>query len=280
MTAEQITAERTAAERSEAAARRAGVEVRELREIADFEAVAALFDTIWKAPPTAVPITVELMIAFAHSGNYVAGAFEGERLAGASIGFLAGPPGTTLHSHVTGAAVGRGIGFALKLHQRAWALAQGLTRITWTYDPLVRRNAHFNITKLGARPEAYLPSFYGRMEDAVNAGDESDRLLAVWPVAGPRVAAACACDVPEPAPAPADAVVALGERDDRPVEGRGDGRVLLVATPRDVETLRRARPATAAAWRRAVRASLGGLLDDGARVTGFTAAGEYIVERS
>ncbi|MEU9884408.1 GNAT family N-acetyltransferase [Sphaerisporangium sp. NPDC051011] len=274
------TSAETAFGRAEAAARRAGVEVRELREIAEFEGVAALFDAIWKTPPTAVPITVELMIAFAHSGNYVTGAFDGGRMAGASVGFLAGPPGTTLHSHVTGAAVGRGIGYALKLHQRAWALARGLTRITWTYDPLVRRNAHFNITKLGALPEAYLPSFYGRMEDAVNAGDESDRLLAVWPVAEPRVVAACARDVREPARAPADAVMALGERDGRPVEERGDGQVLLVATPRDVETLRREHPGTAAAWRRAVRASLGGLLDEGARVTGFTAAGEYIVERS
>ncbi|GII83587.1 hypothetical protein Ssi03_15770 [Sphaerisporangium siamense] len=259
----------------EDAARRAGARVRELREIAEFEQVTALFDAIWKAPPSGVPITVELMAAFAHSGNYVAGAYAGERLVGASVGFLSGPPGTGLHSHVTGAVMGRGIGLALKLHQRAWALARGLEKIAWTYDPLVRRNAHFNIAKLGARPERYLPSFYGRMEDAVNAGDESDRLLAVWRIAAPGSDAG-----PGPAVPPRDAVPALAEREDRPVRGIMDGRALLVGTPRDAERLRREDPAMATAWRRAVRETLGALLDEGARITGFTAAGEYVVERS
>ncbi|MEV7966253.1 hypothetical protein AB0O34_09750 [Sphaerisporangium sp. NPDC088356] len=123
----------------QAAARRAGVEVRELHEIAEFELVHRLYDEIWHTEPANVPMTVELMRALSHSGNYVAGAFEGAALVGASVGFLAGPPGTALHSHVTGGIMGRGIGFALKLHQRAWALSRGLGQISWTYDPLVRK---------------------------------------------------------------------------------------------------------------------------------------------
>lgn len=263
----------------EAAAHASGTQVRELGEISEFELVTDLFDGIWKPDPANTPANVELMVALSHSGNYVAGAFQGEELVGASVGFLAAPPGTALHSHVTGTVVGRGIGFALKLHQRAWALSRGLTRITWSYDPLVRRNAYFNIAKLGARPERYLPSFYGQMADAINAGDESDRLLAVWRLADPHAVAACSGKV-KPPPVPVDAVVALSAEANLPAVGRTDGRVLLVQTPSDIETLRRTDPGSALAWRRAVREVLGGLLDEGARVTGFTAEGHYILERS
>ncbi|MEU8271919.1 GNAT family N-acetyltransferase [Sphaerisporangium sp. NPDC049002] len=263
----------------QAAARDAGVLVRELHEIAEFELVHRLYDEIWHPEPANVPMSVELMRAFSHSGNYVAGAFEGAVLVGASVGFLAGPPGTALHSHVTGSIIGRGIGFALKLHQRAWALSRGLGRISWTYDPLVRRNAYFNIAKLGARPEQYLPCFYGTMDDVINAGDESDRLLAVWRLGEPHALAACTRTA-RPARAPEGAVVALAAEDDRPGAGRTDGRVLLVETPEDIERLRRSDPAAAKAWRHAMRDVLGGLIDGGARVTGFTTDGHYILERA
>ncbi|WP_424530416.1 GNAT family N-acetyltransferase [Sphaerisporangium viridialbum] len=262
-----------------AAARHCGVEVRELHEIPEFELVYRLYDEIWHPEPVNVPMSVELMRALSHSGNYVAGAFEGATLVGASVGFLAGPPGTALHSHVTGSLMGRGIGFALKLHQRAWALSRGLGQISWTYDPLVRRNAYFNIAKLGARPEQYLPCFYGAMEDVINAGDESDRLLAVWRLTEPHVLAACARTA-RPARPPEGAVVALSARGDRPAVGREDGQVLLVGTPEDIEGLRPADPAAAKAWRHAMRDVLGGLIDGGARVTGFTTDGHYILERA
>ncbi|MFI6738220.1 hypothetical protein ACIBI9_35290 [Nonomuraea sp. NPDC050451] len=87
------------------------VEVRELHEMAEFEQVDALFGDIWHFGTGAPPITVELMRALAHAGGYVAGAFDGGRLLGGSVGFLAG--GNALHSRVTGTAAGRGIGFAL-----------------------------------------------------------------------------------------------------------------------------------------------------------------------
>ncbi|MER5322835.1 GNAT family N-acetyltransferase [Streptosporangium roseum] len=265
-------------EHAEAAARAAGVRIDELSELPAFEEVFRLFDDVWHPDPGNPPVTVELMRAFSHAGNYVAGAYEGGRLVGASVGFLAAPAGQVLHSHVTGASIGRGIGFALKLHQRAWALDRGLERITWTYDPLVRRNAHFNLVKLGARPEEYLPSFYGVMADAINTGDESDRTLAVWRLTEPRVLAAVRGEPHRPQ-VPPDAVAALAERDGRPVAGRTDARTLLVAVPADIETLRRADPGAAKAWRHAVRDVLGGLMEEGAQVTGFTGEGHYIVER-
>ncbi|AQZ60171.1 unnamed protein product [[Actinomadura] parvosata subsp. kistnae] len=252
----------------EQAAARAGVVIRELRELGEFEQVYRLFDEIWHPEPANAPVTVELMAGFAHTGNYVAGAFAGDAMVGASVGFLAAD--RSLHSHVTGAVIGKGVGYALKLHQRAWCQERGLERITWTFDPLVRRNAYFNLVKLGARPEAYLTEFYGAMADAINEGDASDRLLAVWRVH----------EEEKEKEGAEDAYPLVREADDgQPLvaeDARGR-RVVLVGTPRDVERLRRQDAAAAMAWRMAVREALGGAMAAGARVTRFTEGGEYVV---
>lgn len=244
--------------------------------MAEFERVNALFDDIWHFGSADPPITLELMRALSHAGGYVSGAFDGDRLVGASAGFLAAE--STLHSHVTGTAPGHGIGWALKQHQRLWALERGLERITWTYDPLVRRNAHFNLAKLGARPIEYLPSFYGVMGDAINQGDESDRLLASWPLTAPHVEALARRE-PYVTPVSDDAVVALADEGGRPVPGSMDAATVLVAVPADIERLRRADPGTGKAWRYAVRDVLGGLMGEGRRVTGFFEKSSYIVEK-
>lgn len=254
-----------------------GIVVRELPDVGDYQQVVRLFGGIWGMDPP--PVTIEMMRALAHSGNYIAGAFDGNRLVGASIAFLGMPAGEVLHSHITGAASGRGIGLALKLHQREWALERGITRITWTFDPLVRRNAHFNLAKLGARPEEYLPSFYGPLEDAINSGDETDRVLAVWRLDAPHVIAAARGER-RPATPPEDVVIGLESRDRRPVPGRTDAATVLVAVPPDIEAMRRLDPGTAKAWRHALRDTLGGLLRDGATITGFYDKSYYVVERT
>ena len=87
---------------------------------------------------------------------------------------------------------GRHVGFALKLHQRAWCLDRGITLLEWTYDPLVARNAYFNLGKLGARVAEYLPDFYGVMGDGINRYDESDRILVHWSLEDAVVVDACA----------------------------------------------------------------------------------------
>ncbi|NUP00799.1 MAG: GNAT family N-acetyltransferase [Nonomuraea sp.] len=257
----------TSREEAAAAAAKSGVTIRELREIGEFERVHRLFDEIWRPDPGNAPVTVELMIGFAHTGNYVTGAYEGDVLVGASVGFRAA--GQALHSHVTGAVIGRGIGYALKLHQRAWCLERGLTKVSWTFDPLVRRNARFNLVKLGARPEHYLRDFYGVMADAINVGDSSDRLLAVWPLDESPM---------RPRAVPAEGLTrVLEEGAAGPVERPAQGDVLLVATPRDVERLRREDPGAGRAWRAATRKVLGGLMEAGGKVEGFTDDGDYVV---
>ncbi|MFC8127443.1 GNAT family N-acetyltransferase [Streptomyces sp. NPDC057302] len=267
-----------------------GLVVRELHELRELEGANTLFEKIWGSSPGSSPMGVEQMRALSHAGNYVAGAFDEGQLVGASVAFFAAPAGEALHSHVTGALTGHRAGLALKFHQREWALARGLRRITWTYDPLVRRNAHFNLTKLGGRPVEYLTSFYGAMDDVINGGDDTDRALIRWELNDAAAIAAAASrtapapgatpfHAPAPAPIPADAATALSVRDGLPAIGDRDAATLLVEVPPDIEGLRRTDPGAAKAWRLAMREVLGTLLAEGARVTGFHDRTAYVVTR-
>ena len=275
------TAVDRAVQAADAAARAAGVTVHDLADLADLEQVVELFSGIWGRSDNP-PVTLELLRAFTKAGNYVGGAVADGKLVGACVGFFHAPGEDALHSHIAGvAASGRSVGFALKLHQRSWALLHGVSEIAWTFDPLVARNAWFNLAKLAATPTEYLPNFYGPMLDALNGDDDSDRLLVRWRLTDPTVVLACAG---ESAGADADAelaagaVVALGVgADGGPVAGRMDGAVALVAVPPDIRLLRATDPALAQRWRVAVRDALTGLAAAGGRIDGFDRAGWYVV---
>lgn len=286
LTVVSTAAARAAADVATEAAARSGVQVVELTALDDLRAVQALFDSIWHPAPDNPPVTVELMRALTKAGNPLTGAYADGVLVGACVGFFAAPSGTALHSHVTGvvpAAQRRSVGRALKLHQRAWALRHGITRITWTFDPLVRRNAWFNLGRLAAGPVEYLPDFYGPMEDTINASDQSDRLLTRWDLDSPAVVRAaagepCTVDLGAVRAAGAVAVVSTGPGDGPVVAPAPPGVPWLVAVPPDVEGLRARDPALAAEWRMAVRTALGGALSAGAQVLGFAREGWYVVD--
>ncbi len=273
-----------AAQAADAAARSAGVSVRELRDLAELDEVVGLLSSIWGRSENP-PVTIELLRAFTKAGNYVGGAFDEGRLVGACVGFFHAPAEDALHSHIAGvssAATGRSIGFALKLHQRAWALLRGVSEIAWTFDPLVSRNAYFNLVKLAAQPVEYLPNFYGPMLDTINGHDDSDRLLVRWRLRDPAVvlaAAGASASVVADDELAAGAVVALARTDGAPAPGRMDGRTSLVAVPPDIGALRASDPALAQRWRVAVREALSALVADGGRIDGFDRAGWYVVRR-
>lgn len=237
----------------------ATVDIRLLTSADEMRDVVELLGQIWGSSTELVPM--QLLTAIAHAGGYVSAAYDGDgpgrRILGASAGILARHEGRpALHSHITGLLPGAersGLGRAIKLHQREWAAHHDIEWIVWTFDPLVRRNAWFNLAVLGARVHEYLPSFYGTMTDAINAGDESDRLLMAWEVRAP---------VP-------DAPVAVAA--DLP-------GTVSVPTPDDIVALRRTDPAEALRWRHQVRSELLGALGEGRRILGFTTDGRYVVE--
>ena len=158
------------------------VVVRELSTVAECAAITPLTWQVWG--PNAPVFSVDLLRAIGHTGGYLAGAFldagaggqeagAGEQeMVGFSLGLLADLNGArSLHSHATGVlahARGLHVGLALKEHQRAWAHSRQILTVTWTFDPLVRRNATFNLLRLGARAAEYLEDFYGLLDDDLN----------------------------------------------------------------------------------------------------------------
>ncbi|MET0326305.1 MAG: GNAT family N-acetyltransferase [Ilumatobacteraceae bacterium] len=231
------------------------LDIRVLHDATEMRRLTTLFNQVWGT--ITPPVGVELLRAIQHAGGYVVAAYLDDQVVGGSLGFLGRHEGAlSLHSHITGILPGlrsTGLGRTMKLHQRSWAAEQGLTWVTWTFDPLVRRNAWFNIDVLGARVHEYLVDFYGPIDDAINAGDESDRLLVAWAVVDDTI--------PDP---PADAPPGA----------------ISVPTPHDIVVLRRTDRAAATAWRHRIRSELGGRLAAGGRVVGFTRDGEYLVVES
>lgn len=251
------------------AAARAGVTVRSVHTAAGCHAVSRVLDDVWRMQPGATQMAPNLVRAVEHAGGYVAAAYAGEEMVAASVAFRSD---RGLHSHVTGvveAVRGRAVGTALKLHQRAWALERGLPEITWTFDPLMRRNAWFNLVTLGAGVGEYLVDHYGPMGDGINAGDETDRLLAVWRLAEPLTAVTEAPGAP--------LLVTTGP-DGGPVSLVGAGSRVVVGLPDDVAALRASAPGLALAWRTAVREALAPLLSGGGTVVGITRHGGYVVD--
>jgi predicted GNAT superfamily acetyltransferase len=230
----------------------ADLEIRTLEGADEMATIVNVFQQVWGS---VTPIVgVELLRAISHSGGYVAGAFDSGNIIGASFGFLARHQGEqALHSHVTGILPGvqhSGVGRSMKNHQRSWAAERDIPWITWTFDPLVRRNAWFNIEVLNAEIADYLVNFYGEMTDSINAQDESDRLVVAW-------------STDESAGRPQPLATATRHEID---------------TPDDIVVLRRTDPAAAGEWRQRVRRQFTELLGAGGRVTAFTRDGAYIVD--
>lgn len=124
-------------------------------------------------------------------GGQVLGAWAGREL----VGFAMALPGyrdgrAYLHSHMLAVLSeyrNAGVGRRLKLAQRDDALARGIERMEWTFDPLEIKNAHLNIARLGAIARRYLPDFYGQSTSSLQGGLPTDRLVAEWWLNSDRV---------------------------------------------------------------------------------------------
>ena len=214
-----------------------------------------IFDKTW-AMDAGTEITPNLLQAMIHSGAYLSGAFVDGECVGAAFAFPATTGGLHLHSHMTAVLDSfrdKGIGHALKVDQYKWAKQNNYKEITWTFDPLVARNAKLNVLKLGVDISAYYPNFYGDMPDELNAGDESDRVMASLKVVG---------DVPTP----------------KTAISTPDKSAVLIAIPDDIVAIRGKDLAENLRWRRSVRDEFVSALARGGKVIGFSANNEYVVQ--
>jgi chorismate synthase len=169
------------------------VEIRPLVGIEEYRACVALQEATWgegfsERVPTAILKVAQIL------GGVASGAWNADgRLEGFVFG-MTGVRGDEVVHWSDMLAVrpemrGRGLGRALKLHQRELLLARGIRTMLWTFDPLRARNAHLNFAKLGIVATDYRRDMYGETDSPLHRGIGTDRLIAVWLLDSPRVVA-------------------------------------------------------------------------------------------
>jgi predicted GNAT superfamily acetyltransferase len=235
------------------------LDIRLAHSAQDAALISRLFDEIWSVQGMVSP---EVMVASLHNGGYGSVAWLGGEPIGAAFALvgapLTGEVGLNLHSHAAGVLArlhSQDIGRRIKVHQWQWAKQNGFATMTWTFDPLVRRNAWFNIVKLGVEVLDYHVNFYGELHDGINAGEQSDRVLVKWEVA-------------EHASPPTGAVseVAPG--------------YTTIATPSDIESLRKTDKSSSDTWRLRQRSQFAEAKAAGCSVVGFSSEYEYVLRGS
>ena len=273
-----------------------------LETIAELRACESLQSRVWGFAEREIVPAIEMRSTL-HAGGLVAGGFVGDELVGFVYGVpaFAHEPGLTprgMHSTMLAVAPearGRGLGRQLKWFQRRWCLERDLDWMTWTFDPLQARNARLNLQHLGAVVHEYQADFYGVLGDALSGDFPSDRLVALWRLASPRVAGRAGDDphavgqrldgdVPHvreargPGPDDAwalarDAVAGPAPHLVRDLPGDVtsglEAEVVWAAAPREIGRLRREEPAAALAWAQAFRAAALDLVARGYEASAF-----------
>ena len=195
-------------------------------------------------------------------GAILMGAFAEGRM----VGFVFGFPGilngeTIIHSDMLGVRSeyrSQNVGYLLKLAQRDAALALGVKRITWTFDPLQSRNARLNFGKLGVIADRYLINYYGETSSFLHQSG-TDRLWVTWLLDREPVSRVDLDEI--------TALIRVGQ-EGQPIVNTvdTDERQLVIEIPGE---------ANPELWREPTRAAFTSALNAGHIVTGF-----YVVERN
>ena len=251
------------------------VEIRPLATHAELRACVALQHETWGAdfgeavPPAILKVSQRL-------GGVAAGAFDRRgRLLGFVFGLTGVERGRVVHwSDMLAVRPDRrdaGLGRRLKAWQRDAAVAAGAELMYWTADPLVARNAHLNLNRLGARVHEYVEDMYGDSASVLHRGLGTDRVVMAWPLAGPPPASRCPDGDPAALPAALRDAPLLGAPEDAapvPPADAPPAAADRIPIPRDIHGVVAADPAAAARWRAASRAAFRWALARGFGVVG------------
>ena len=237
------------------------VEIRDARGRSDYDTCVSLQREVWGLSDLEITSAIQL-IATVHAGGLLLVAeAPGEGIVGFSYGFAARSHGAS-HLHSDMLAVrptwrGRGVGLRLKWAQRAATLARGLSLVTWTFDPMRAKNARLNLHHLGALARDFLPDLYGRTSSALHHGLATDRLLARWELASPRVKRLAASKPPRPREGPAIRINEVSRQAGLPVSSEPrrdlDAPLLVLEIPGDWDAVCRADRGLALEWQDVVR---------------------------
>jgi predicted GNAT superfamily acetyltransferase len=178
------------------------IEIRLASNRDDFDACALLQRAVWGLSDLEITSALHLITSI-HAGGML---HLAENAQGRPVGFAFAFPGLrdgVPYFHADMLAVlpehrKRGVGVRLKWAQRQEALARGVVLIMWTDDPLLARNAHLNLRRLGGAAVEFLEDFYGSAGASLHHGLPTDRVLVRWDLSAPRVEERCAAGEPPP----------------------------------------------------------------------------------
>src|SRR6185436_1978468 len=246
--------------------------------------VESLQQAVWRFDDRDI-VPFAMLVATRAVGAILVGAFDGPSLVGFAYSFVGREDEHLVHhSHMLAVMPSHrnlNLGYRLKLAQRERSLAQGINRMTWTFDPLQSLNAHFNFAKLGVLADAYKINFYGETTSSFlhQIGIGTDRLWVNWLLDSDRVherlqtkdqsrlshpdlaAVACLVQVgPNNVPQRAPAVEIAGQQD------------VSIEIPADINALQRENPELAMRWRQATRWAFSEALSSNYHIDDFCGA--------
>ena len=246
------------------------IHIRLVTSLPEFRACVEMQTEVWGAEYTdAVPASL-MQVATTYAGAVALGAFTGtDELVGFLFGLTGVDGNEIVHwSHMLGvrhAARNLGIGRMLKEAQRATLAKRGVHRISWTFDPLVAKNAHLNLNRLGARVVDYVPNLYGTSSSPLHYGIATDRLVVTVDT---RVAAPSE-NAFEPAPMRLPVLTPEIQEGDVAVSVYAPPPALWIEIPTDIRHVIEHAQLAAIAWRESVRAHFQWALGLGYEVMGL-----------
>jgi chorismate synthase len=250
------------------------INIREIRDASELKTVEDLQKEVWGCSEREILSSLAL-IPLLEIGGVLLGAFSGAEMVGFVLG-LSGLEGgrPILHSDMLAVKAeyrSHGLGYKLKVHQREQALAKGIDRITWTFDPLQSRNAYLNFAKLGVTSDRYKIDYYGTTSSFLHSTG-TDRLWVKWELKTDRVSQRL-----EHGPkqqehlslAESPVLVRVGEANAPVCSDYGNEESAVVELPADIDSLVQADLALAQRWRQATRAAFTSAIDAGLVVEDF-----------
>lgn len=257
------------------------IKIREISDLAEIYFVEELQKEVWGVADREV-FPALAMVAMKEVGALLLGAFDEASL----VGFVFGFPGieenaTILHSDLLAVKQSyrsRNLGYRLKLAQREGALARGIEKITWTFDPLQALNAHLNFARLGVTSARYVTNFYGDTTSFLHSTG-SDRLWVEWQLSNPRVLGRILQDDrdleigsarSEDVRALPQLVVRLGDDGEPMLKPLVTGSTsVLIEIPRNINEIAKGDLSKALRWRAATREGFVTQINAGFRVQEF-----------
>ncbi len=275
------------------------IQIREIEKISELKTVEELQREIWGCSDLEVLPSLAL-IPLLEIGGVLLGAFENEQLIGFALGFPGIEDGRlTLHSDMLAVKKeyrSQDVGLNLKLAQRKSALAKGIDRITWTFDPLQSRNAHLNFAKLGVIADRYRINYYGETSSFLHRTG-TDRLWVTWHLNSERVKQLLQ-DVSAPTndcrgvppwappgpegngppqsnvPKPSTVLLEVADNDEPVSNNRAFDNAAIIEIPQDINRILSDNIKLAVRWREATRQTFTVAIDAGLSVQEFCRAGK------